>query len=69
MGNNGSLVAVYAGRFIVGLGVGQSVVVGPVYLAEVAPAPIRGLYTCVFAGFNYIGILIVYFTNYGCAIH
>lgn len=28
MGNNGHLGAVYAGRFIAGLGVGQSVVVG-----------------------------------------
>ncbi|OAP56115.1 hypothetical protein AYL99_09294 [Fonsecaea erecta] len=69
MGNNGHLGAVYAGRFIAGLGVGQSVVVGPVYLAEIAPAPIRGLCTCVFAGFNYIGILIAYFANYGCAKH
>jgi MFS family permease len=30
MGNNGSLGAVYAGRFIAGLGVGQTPVVGPV---------------------------------------
>ena len=35
MGNSGSLGAVYAGRFIAGLGVGQTVVVGPVYLAEI----------------------------------
>lgn len=35
MGNNGSLGAVYAGRFVAGLGVGQTVVVGPVYLAEI----------------------------------
>ena len=35
MGNNGSLGAVYAGRFIAGLGVGQTVVVAPVYLAEI----------------------------------
>lgn len=31
MANNGSLGAVYAGRFIAGLGVGQTPVVGPVY--------------------------------------
>lgn len=30
-----NLPAIYAGRFIAGLGVGQTVVVGPVYLAEV----------------------------------
>jgi len=35
MGNNGSLGAVYAGRFIAGFGVGQTVVVAPVYLAEI----------------------------------
>lgn len=35
MGNNGNLGAVYAGRFIAGLGVGQTVVVAPIYLAEI----------------------------------
>lgn len=35
MGNNHQLGAVYAGRFVAGLGVGQTVVVGPVYLAEI----------------------------------
>lgn len=35
MGHNGSLGAVYAGRFIAGLGVGQTPVVAPVYLAEI----------------------------------
>lgn len=50
MGSNGNLGAIYAGRFIAGLGVGQTVVVAPVYLAEIAPAPIRGLCTCVFTG-------------------
>lgn len=31
-GANGSLGMVYAGRFIAGMGIGQSVVVGPIYL-------------------------------------
>ncbi|KAJ5677874.1 Major facilitator superfamily domain general substrate transporter [Penicillium maclennaniae] len=69
MGNGGSLAAVYAGRFIAGLGVGQTVVVGPVYLAEIAPASIRGICTCVFTGFVYLGILLAYFANYGCAVN
>ncbi|TQN74750.1 putative quinate permease [Colletotrichum shisoi] len=69
MANNGSLGAVYAGRFIAGLGVGQTPVVAPVYLAEIAPASIRGLCTCVFTGFVYLGIVLAYFTNYGCQIH
>lgn len=85
VGANGSLGAVYAGRFVAGLGVGQTVVVGPVYLAEIvsdkfnslsglinqkqAPASVRGLCTCVFTGFVYLGIVLAYFTNYGCQIH
>ncbi|KAH1493110.1 hypothetical protein LV164_008444 [Aspergillus fumigatus] len=86
LGANGSLAAIYAGRFIAGLGVGQTVVVGPVYLAEIvsipshtvpvqadrrgwAPASIRGLCTCVFTGFVYLGIVLAYFTNYGCQVN
>lgn len=69
MGANGNLGAVYAGRFIAGLGVGQTPVVGPVYIAEIAPASIRGLCTCIFTGFVYLGIVLAYFTNYGCQVH
>ncbi|KAJ5949767.1 Major facilitator superfamily domain general substrate transporter [Penicillium verhagenii] len=69
MGNGGSLGAVYAGRFIAGLGVGQTVVVAPVYLAEISPACIRGLCTCVFTGFVYLGIVLAYFANYGCQVN
>ncbi|KAF7558420.1 hypothetical protein G7046_g5744 [Stylonectria norvegica] len=68
-GVRGNLGAIYAGRFIAGLGVGQTPVVGPVYIAEVAPAAIRGLCTCFFTGAVYIGIVLAYFTNYGCEVH
>lgn len=34
-----------------------------------APAPIRGLCTCIFTGFVYLGIVLAYFANYGAAIH
>lgn len=47
-GVNGSLAGVYAGRFIAGLGVGQTPVVGPVYIAEIAPPAVRGLCSCLF---------------------
>ncbi|KAL5337230.1 major facilitator superfamily domain-containing protein [Aspergillus crustosus] len=50
MGHNG-LGAVYAGRFIAGLGVGMTPVVGPILIGEIAPAAVRGLCTCVFTGF------------------
>ncbi|KAK2599469.1 hypothetical protein N8I77_011222 [Diaporthe amygdali] len=69
MGNNGNLGLIYAGRFIAGLGVGQTPVVGPVYIAEIAPAPIRGLCTCIFTGFVYLGIVLAYFANYGCQVN
>ncbi|TQS31681.1 hypothetical protein Golomagni_08029, partial [Golovinomyces magnicellulatus] len=68
MANEGSMSAVLAGRFIAGVGVGETVVVGPVYLSEIAPAPIRGLCTCAFTGAVYLGILIAYVANYGCEV-
>ncbi|EGO54265.1 hypothetical protein NEUTE1DRAFT_87470 [Neurospora tetrasperma FGSC 2508] len=69
MGSNGNLSLVYFGRFVAGLGVGQSPVVGPVYIAEIAPASIRGFCVCTFTGFVYLGIVLAYFTNYGCQLH
>lgn len=54
-GTSGNLGAVYAGRLIAGLGVGQTPVIGPIYLGEVAPACIRGLCTCFFTGAVYLG--------------
>lgn len=69
MGNRGSLAAVYAGRLIAGFGIGQTPVVGPVYLAEIAPASVRGLCTCVFTGNVYLGINIAYWSNYGSERH
>ncbi|KAK4643138.1 hypothetical protein QC761_409860 [Podospora bellae-mahoneyi] len=68
MGAKGNLSAIYAGRFIVGLGVGQTPVVGPVYIAEIAPANVRRLCTCIFTGFVYLGIVLAYFTNYCCQV-
>ncbi|KAL1965992.1 hypothetical protein VTN77DRAFT_4932 [Rasamsonia byssochlamydoides] len=69
MGSNGSLGAIYAGRFIAGLGVGQTAVVSPLYLAEISPASIRGLCTCIFTGFVYLGIVLAYFANYGAQVN
>lgn len=39
-----------------GFGIGQTPVVGPVYIAEIAPASIRGLCTCIFTGMVYLGM-------------
>lgn len=67
--NNGSLGQVYAGRFIAGLGIGQTTVIAPVYLSEISPKSIRGLCCCSFAGSVYIGILLAYFSTYGSSLH
>lgn len=58
MTNNGSLGQVYAGRFIAGLGIGQTTVVAPVYLSEISPKSVRGLCTTTFSGAVYIGIML-----------
>lgn len=56
--SNGSLAMVYVGRFIAGIGVGQTTVVAPTYLAETAPREIRGLCVTIFSGFVYLGIML-----------
>jgi len=51
-------------RFIGGLGIGGSSVLGPMYIAEVSPAKWRGRLVGVFQ-FNVVfGILLAYFSNY-----
>ena len=67
--NNGRLGQVYAGRFIAGLGIGQTTVIAPVYISEIAPRSIRGLCTCVFAGSVYLGIMLAYFASWGASLH
>ena len=66
---NGSIGTIYAGRFIAGLGVGQTTVVAPTYLAEIAPRYARGLCVCVFAGSAYLGIMLGYFAIWGASLH
>jgi sugar porter (SP) family MFS transporter len=67
--NNGNLGQVYAGRFIAGLGIGQTAVVAPIYLSEIAPKSVRGLCTTTFSGAVYIGIMLAYFASWGSSIH
>ena len=52
-------------RFIGGLGIGASSVLGPVYIAELAPAKWRGRLVAAFQ-FNVVfGIMLAYMSNYG----
>lgn len=51
-------------RFVGGLGIGGSSVLGPMYIAEIAPAEWRGRLVGLFQ-FNVVfGILLAYFSNY-----
>ncbi|KAE8375684.1 general substrate transporter [Aspergillus bertholletiae] len=65
----GSIGQVYAGRFIMGLGIGQAGVVVPIYLSEVAVPSLRGLLVCTFATSEYMGIMIGYFASWGTTMH
>ncbi|HEY8715644.1 MAG TPA: sugar porter family MFS transporter [Candidatus Acidoferrum sp.] len=51
-------------RFIGGLGIGGSSVLGPVYIAELAPARLRGRLVGMFQVNIVLGILLAYFSNY-----
>jgi sugar porter (SP) family MFS transporter len=52
-------------RFIGGLGIGASSVLGPVYIAELAPAKWRGRLVAAFQFNVVLGILVAYTSNYG----
>jgi SP family arabinose:H+ symporter-like MFS transporter len=56
--------ALLVARFIGGLGIGGSSVLGPVYIAELAPAKSRGRLVGTFQINIVIGILLAYFSNY-----
>ncbi|MDI3253652.1 MAG: sugar porter family MFS transporter [Bacillota bacterium] len=56
--------ALVAFRFIGGLGIGGSSVLGPVYIAELAPAKWRGRLVGLFQINIVIGILLAYASNY-----
>jgi len=51
-------------RFLGGLGIGASSVLGPVYIAELAPPKWRGRLVGLFQINIVVGILLAYFSNY-----
>jgi sugar porter (SP) family MFS transporter len=51
-------------RFLGGLAIGGSSVIGPMYIAEIAPARWRGRLVGVFQIDIVVGILLAYFSNY-----
>jgi sugar porter (SP) family MFS transporter len=56
--------ALLIARFVGGLGIGGSSVLGPVYIAELAPAKMRGRLVGTFQINIVIGILLAYLSNY-----
>lgn len=51
-------------RFIGGLAVGASSVVGPMYIAEISPSQWRGRFVAFFQFNIVLGIVLAYFSNY-----
>ncbi|CAK0785840.1 hypothetical protein CVIRNUC_009052 [Coccomyxa viridis] len=56
---------IIVGRLILGLGVGVGTTVGPIYLAEMAPAKLRGTLNVIFQLLVTIGILVAGCINLG----
>lgn len=52
-----------------GLGIGQTTVVAPSYLAEISPKFTRGFAVCMFSGSVYLGIMLGYFASWGSSLH
>jgi MFS transporter, SP family, galactose:H+ symporter len=57
------------GRFVVGIGIGFSSVVAPLYISEVAPAKTRGALVSLYQFAITIGILAAYLVDYALAGH
>jgi MFS family permease len=51
-------------RFCSGIGIGGSSVIGPVYIAEIAPAQLRGRLVGMFQINIVLGVLTAYLSNY-----
>ncbi|EOY30981.1 Polyol/monosaccharide transporter 5, putative [Theobroma cacao] len=64
MGLAPSFAFLMAGRVIAGIGVGYSLMIGPVYTTELSPATSRGFLSSLPELFITIGILIGYLSNY-----
>ncbi|PVI00957.1 general substrate transporter [Periconia macrospinosa] len=67
--SNGNLSALYATRFITGIGIGTTTVLPSIYLTEIAPRSIRGLITLQYACCQQLGVVFGFFFNYGITKH
>ncbi|KAI6679487.1 hypothetical protein NL676_033368 [Syzygium grande] len=67
MGLAPSYAFLMAGRVVAGIGVGYSLMIAPLYTAEIAPASVRGMLTSLPEFFIVAGILLGYVCNYALA--
>ncbi|RPA96859.1 general substrate transporter [Choiromyces venosus 120613-1] len=67
--SSGNLSAMYAGRFISGVGVGAASMVNPLYTSENAPRAIRGALTGLYQLFIVTGACLAFWINYGNLLH
>ncbi|KAK9352254.1 general substrate transporter [Lipomyces doorenjongii] len=58
------LAVLYVGRVFVGLGVGATSNLGPIYISEIAPPPIRGQLLAMYDVLWQIGSLVGFWINY-----
>ncbi|KAK4111475.1 putative sugar transporter protein [Canariomyces notabilis] len=67
--DTGNLGAMYAGRFVAGLGVGAASMLTPLYVSECAPRAIRGGLTSFYQLFIVFGVMVSFWINYGSLLH
>lgn len=63
--NFGSLAELLVGRIFSGLGSGAGMVVGPIYISEIAPTEMRGMMTTFYNINIMAGVAGSYWINFG----
>ncbi|KAF7327108.1 Sugar transporter [Mycena kentingensis (nom. inval.)] len=67
-GGSKGLSEIYAGRVIIGLGIGGISAVSPAYVSECSPKEVRGRITGLFQIFVATGVALSYWVNYGIQV-
>ncbi|KAJ7217322.1 general substrate transporter [Mycena pura] len=68
-GGSKGLAEIYAGRVIIGVGIGGISAVSPAFVSECSPKEVRGRITGLFQVFVAIGVMMSYWVNYGIQVH
>ncbi|KAF7298668.1 hypothetical protein MIND_00814000 [Mycena indigotica] len=68
-GGSSGLSEIYAGRVILGFGIGGISAVSPAFVSECAPKELRGRITGLFQIFVAVGVMLSYWVNYGIVVN